>query len=298
MRILTEAVGSIVCGAGLRLIHEAGHIAIGTDADKDCFAQYLCDEFYQVPYASNPDSPRFLQQLVVDKNVDLVIPSLDEGMLSWALAKNDLKKKGISVAISDPETIDICEDKWKTYLVFKENGIPTPESSLEQIYPLVKPRLGRGGEGIYINSAKMDMTDMISQELLTGTEYTIDVFCNLNHEPIYIIPRKRINVKEGKSTAGIVVKNEIIDELVRKICKAIPFIGAINIQCFVNDNHEVKFTEINPRWGGGTALAMAASENWIPLIVDTFVNEKIVKAKMPIEYGLKMGRYYNEVFYK
>lgn len=298
MRILTEAVGSLVCGAGFRNIHEAGHIAVGTDASADCFARHLCDEFYQVPYAFDPESPRFLQNLVVEKGIDLVIPSLDEGMLEWSLAKERLKEKGVAVAISCPESIDICEDKWKTFLAFQKNGIPTPKTSLDQIYPLVKPRLGRGGEGVTVNAPQMDMTDMISQELLVGTEYTIDVFCNLNHEPVYIVPRKRLGVKEGKSTAGIVVKNEIIDKYVQQICKAIPFLGAINVQCFVDDNGGVKFTEINPRWGGGTALAMAATENWIPLIIDTFVNGKVVHASKEVEYGMKMGRYYNEVFYR
>lgn len=298
MRILTEAIGSLVCGAGFKNIHEAGHTAVGTDANNSCFAQYLCDEFYQVPFASNPDSPGFLQKLVLEKKIDLVIPSLDEGMYDWALAKNRLLKSGVAVAISDPETIDICEDKWKTYITFEKNGIPTPKTSLEQEYPLVKPRMGRGGEGIIINGPKQDMAGMISQEVLSGEEYTVDVFCNLNHEPVYIVPRKRLGVKEGKSTAGIVVKNDTIDYYVRKICESIPFLGAINIQCFVTDDGGAKFTEINPRWGGGTALAMAATENWIPLIVDTFVNQKIVHASKEIEYGLKMGRYYNEVFYR
>lgn len=298
MRIMTEAIGSLVCGAGFRNIHDAGHIAVGTDANAECFARYLCDEFYQVPYASDPNSPRFLQNLSVEKKIDLVIPSLDEGMLGWAIAKKELANKGVAVAISEPRTIDICEDKWKTYLLFEENDIPTPKSSLENIYPLVKPRLGRGGESIYINNPDVDMENMISQELLHGTEYTVDVFCNINNEPIYIVPRVRLGVREGKSTAGLVVKNDNIDMYVRKICKAIPFLGAINIQCFVDDAGKVKFTEINPRWGGGTALAMAATENWIPLIVDTFVNHKTVTATKEVEYGLKMGRYYNEVFYK
>lgn len=298
MRILTEAIGSLVCGALIHNIHEAGHESIGTDADKECFTQHLCDEFYQVPYASDSTSPQFLQKLVIDKKIDLVIPSLDEGMINWALSKDTLKSMGVSVAISDVKTIDICEDKWKTYCCFVENGIASPKTSLEQIYPLVKPRMGRGGMGIDITEEPIDMTGMISQELLTGIEYTVDVLCNINHDPIYIVPRKRLNVKEGKSTAGIVVENERIDNEVRKICKVIPFTGPINMQCFVLESKDVVFTEINPRLGGGTALSMAATENWIPLIIDTFVNEKVVEANKPIQYGLKMGRYYNELFYK
>ena len=298
IRILTEAAGCLASSSGIRNIQKAGFVCVGTDANPDCFAKVLCDEFYCVPFASDPNSMSFLEQLCIDKKIDLVIPSLDEGMIKWAKKKAELEKKGIAVAISPEKTIEICEDKWLTYLFFKNNGIPTPKSSLENIYPLVKPRLGRGGSGIHINEKDVDMTDMISQELLIGTEYTIDVLCDLNGKPIYIVPRKRIGVKDGKSTGGIVVENKDIIKWVEKICDSLLFQGPINIQCFVDDDNAVKFTEINPRLGGGTPLGMAATENWFPIIVDLFVYKKNSHNKVPIQYGLKMGRFYDEVFYK
>ena len=297
MRIMTEAAGCLASASGFKSIREAGYSVIGTDANSECYAKHLVDEFYCVPYAFDPKSKEFLFNLAIEKKIDLVIPSLDEGMIRWAEMADDLKKRGVSVAISSVDTVKICEDKWLTYLKFKESGIPTPKSSLKNEYPLVKPRLGRGGSGIHINEPDVDMEDMISQELLSGTEYTTDVFCNLNNEPIYIVPRQRIGVKEGKSTGGIVVEQKDIIEGIKKICKAIPFVGPFNAQCFVSSTGEVKFTEINPRLGGGTALGMAATENWFPLMVETFVNRKVVQAKFPVRYGMKMGRYYAEVFY-
>ena len=141
------------------------------------------------------------------------------------------------------------------------------------------------------------MNGMISQELLTGQEYTIDVLCDKDGEPVYIVPRIRTTVKEGKSTEGIVVENNRIVDGVKKICKAIKFKGPINIQCFELENGDIKFTEINPRLGGGTVLGIEATENWFPLIVDTFVYDKKIKANNKVQYGLKMSRYYDEVFY-
>lgn len=298
MRIMIEAVGSMVSAACIKNIHDAGHDVIGTDASEDCFAKELCDEFYVVPHANESNSMQYLKQLVLEKDVEMVIPSLDEGMLNWALEKEYLEEKGVHIAISDPKTIDICEDKWKTYLFFKENNIPTPMSSLEQTFPLVKPRNGRGSTGISIPDGPVDMTGMISQEFLKGTEYTIDVLCDIDGEPVYIVPRKRMGIKEGKSTAGIVVKNNEIEELVRSICSSLKFNGAINIQCFDDEIKGICFTEINPRWGGGTPLGMAATENWVPLLTKTFVDKKKIKPSKNIDYGLKMGRYYSEVFYK
>lgn len=297
MRIMTEALGCLASASGVKSIHAAGYTAIGTDANAECCGKHMVEEFYCVPYACDPKSKDFLFNLAIEKKIDLVVPSLDEGMIHWSHMKKDLQQYGVYVAISDPETIEICEDKWLTYLTFKKYGIPTPESSLEQIYPLVKPRMGRGGAGIHINEDNVNMEGMIAQELLVGIEYTTDVFCNLNGDPIYIVPRKRMGVKEGKSTGGIVEKNTAIIEGVKDICRVIPFKGGINIQCFVTEDGSVKFTEINPRLGGGTALGMAATENWFPLMVETFIEKKVVEATVPVRYGMKMGRYYEEVFY-
>lgn len=297
MRIMTEAAGCAVSPSGIKNIQKAGYVAVGTDSNSDSFARYICDEFYQVPLASNPESSDFLRKLVIEKKVDLVIPSLDEGMIKWAMMKDELESYGVHVAISGVDTIKLCEDKWLTYQKFMECNISTPRSSLNNIYPLVKPRLGRGGSGIRINDKSVDMVEMISQELLTGEEYTTDVLCDRNGKPIYIVPRKRLVVKDGKSTEGIVEKQEVVIKEVKKICDAIHFEGPINIQCFIDDKGEVKFTEINPRLGGGTALSMEATENWFPLIVDIFINKKAVNATKPIKYGLKMGRYYDEVYY-
>ncbi len=296
-RILTEAAGCLTAGYLINAIKTSGNISVATDAKGECFGKYLSDEFYQVPLANSPDSGKSLFKLCNEHNIDIVIPTLDDSLLTWANMSMDLLKVGTNVAISMPTTLAVFLDKWEAYLFFKENGIPTPETSLEQKYPLIKPRLGRGGSGIRITDKQVDMSGNISQVLLAGREYTIDVLCNQDSEPIYIVPRIRLGVKEGKATGGIVVKHERIEEIIRKICKSIPFWGPINVQCFETPENDIYVTEINPRLGGGSALGMAATENWIALI-EKMIYGKTVCASCPVKYGLKMGRYYSEVFYE
>lgn len=297
MKILVEASGCLTAGYLIKYIQKAGNICVGTDVCEDCFGKYLADEFYSVPFASDENSPNYLKQLVIDKKVDMVIPTLDDGLLNWANMKDELAENGVVVATSSAETLEIFLDKWETFKFFDRNGIPTPKTSLRQEYPLVKPRLGRGGSGIKITNEPVDMQGNISQELLSGTEYTVDVLCNLDGIPVYIVPRIRIGVKDGKATGGQVVKNDEIEAGIRRICSAIKFQGPINVQCFITDFGEISFTEINPRFGGGSVLGMAATENWMPLLVDMFINGKEIKPATDIKYGLKMGRYYDEVFY-
>src|SRR5262249_42012383 len=98
-----------------------------------------------------------------------------------------------------------------------------------------------------------------------------------------------------KSIGGEVVDQPEIDRWVRRICRYAKFQGPINLQCFVNKAGKIRFTEINPRIAGGMALGFAATENWIKLAVDHFVRGRKIASK-PVSYGLRMMRYYAEVF--
>lgn len=136
----------------------------------------------------------------------------------------------------------------------------------------------------------------LTQEQIFGEEYTIDCLFDFKGKPIYIIPRKRIGVRDGKSTHGEVCDVVAINQAIKKIAKEIELIGAINFQAFLTQEGELYFIEVNPRLGGGSALAFAASENWIALMIENLINKKEIQPK-PIRYGLKMARRYTEVFF-
>ena len=298
MKIFLEASGCLTANFLISAIKDAGHICVASDANPESIGKLLSDEFYTVPMATDTDYVEKVLEILIEHKIVMVIPTLDDALLKWASMREQMEKNNITLAISDTPTLNVCVDKWNTYQCFIKNGIPTPKSSLKKDFPLVKPRNGRGGSGIVVtDDTNVNMDNMICQELLLGTEYTVDVFCDYNHDPVYIVPRVRAGVKDGKSTGGVVCQNKDIDMGVRKICKAIPFTGAINIQCFETKDG-IRFTEINPRFGGGTVLGMKATENWIPLTIDTFCYKKRISQKKDIHYGLKMGRYYAEIFYE
>ena len=200
MRIFVEAAGSLVAPAMMSMIRESGHICVSSDANEDSIGKHLADEFCKVPYALDEKYTDAVKEIVTREKIDLVIPTLDDALLKWDSIRGQLQDEGVYLAISNREALEVCQDKWNTYLVFSKNGIPTPKTSLKQEFGLVKPRRGRGGAGVRVTEELADMEGMISQEVLHGQEYTVDVFCNLRHEPVYIVPRKRIGVKEGKST--------------------------------------------------------------------------------------------------
>lgn len=293
--ILTEASGSLTAAYLIARIQEAGHRCVASDIDERSAGRALADDFVLMPPARSDTLWPSVEEAVADKGVEIVIPSLDETLLEWSLRKSRFRDLGIYVVLSEPETVGLCQDKWLTHRFFERAGIPSPRTSLEQEYPLVKPRFGRGGVGVRVSEEEVDMTDMISQELVVGTEYTVDVFCDRDSRPVYIVPRRRLSVKDGKSTAGVTEDQAIIVQWVREICGKLPFIGPVNLQCFVLPDQTVQFIEINPRIAGGMALGMAATENWIDLIVENLVEGRPIVPNA-VRFGLQMRRYYAEVF--
>lgn len=294
-RILTEASGSLVSAYLIRAIKESGNVAIASDIDKNNHGYCLADDFIEMPLSNDPELWSKIEKKLIERKVDMVIPSFDETLMGWSKRKQYFYKKGINIIISDSDSLEIYLDKYKAFKFCKLHNVPTPKTSLSQEYKIVKPRFGRGGSGIYIGDEKKDMKNMISQEYIKGVEYTVDCLFDKNGKPIYIIPRQRIDIKDGKSTKGIVKKHNEIEKLIKKMSKEAPLIGPINFQFIETDDNLLYFLEVNPRIAGGMALGIAASENWINPIIDNFINNISIKPK-DIKYNLKMFRYYAESF--
>lgn len=299
-RILTEAAGSPVSSYMLKAIQEAGHIAVASDISKDCAAGIFADEFVIFPKKNDPLLWEKVEQILIENQIDIVIPSFDEMLLGWAERKERLARKGIQVLISPVGTIKTFQDKWKTAMFFEAHNLPCADSSLEPIYPLVKPRFGRGSVGIFIehneNVRRLSFSkDDISQTILNGEEYTVDCLFDADGMPVYIIPRKRLGVVNGKSTGGLVEKNAQIEQEIIRLAENIKLVGPINIQCFL-DGKGIHFVEINPRIAGGMALGFAATSNWVPHFIEILRGDSVNTVDVEVKWGLKMFRTYQEFY--
>ena len=302
IKILTEASGSAVSSYMLHAIRKTGNVAVGSDINDACAGKFIADEFIVFPKKEDGDLWIKIEEILTLRKIDIVIPSFDEMLLEWSKRKLMFEDLGVSVLISPPETIEIFQDKWETALFFENNDFPCAQTSRSPIYPLVKPRFGRGSSGVFIEHdenlriSKFSHDD-ISQTILSGVEFTVDCLFNANGDPIYIIPRKRLGVVNGKSTGGITVKNKLIEREIKRLARATHFVGPINIQCFV-DGTNLSFVEVNPRVAGGMALGMAATENWVPYFIDICTKTGGVKNPPNHEpaWGMKMFRTYQEYF--
>ena len=126
---------------------------------------------------------------------------------------------------------------------------------------MVKPSLGRGSQGITISDeVNIDMGNKVSQQVVEGTALTVDCFFNRDGTPIYIVPRIRIKVIDGKSVDAQTIRHEKVEQYIKDLAKKYHFLGPINIQCFI-DNEDVWFIKVNPRVGWGMALGWGQQKN-------------------------------------
>jgi carbamoyl-phosphate synthase large subunit len=291
MNVLVEAVGSPAWATLLPSLRAVATRVVACDIDPLAAGLYLVDRGYLVPRYSDPGCMDALIELCRRERIDWVLPTIHEGLPHWATRRDELAAAGIRVVLSPPETIAICHDKWESYRFFTAHHIPTPRTSLQHDYELIKPRIGRGGSGQrrIPPGQSVDMAGCIAQELLDGQEFSIDALCDFDGRVLYVVPRQRLAVESGLSVRGRVVRDDEIEHYVRAILGAARFVGPIDIQCF-RTAAGVRFTEINPRIAGGLSLAMAATENWFEVLVRLSRNEPV--QPKPIKYGLVMLRYY------
>ncbi len=292
MNLLIEAVGSPMWGPLLPFARSASTRIVGVDINPLAWGLYALDTGVLVPAYNEPGCFETLAKVIEREEVDLVFPIIHEGLPEWA--QLDGRFGRARVLLSPRETVNIFHDKWTTYQYFTRIGVPTPHTSLNQCHELLKPRVGRGGRGIrrLAPGEKVDMDGNVTQEILHGQEYSVDALCDLDGRPLCIVPRKRLGVESGISVVGQVCREPSIESLARRILDETPFVGPVNMQCFVTPDG-IFFTEVNPRLAGGMSLSMHATGNWFELLRMMLVGMN--PGPLSVSYGLTMMRRYDDV---
>ncbi len=295
MRVLVEAVGSPAWPTLLPFLRAIAPEIVALEVDPWAAGAQLVEWPRLVPPYAELASPEPLLRICEEERVDLVLPSVNEGLPLWAKHRDAFAARGAHVLISPESTIGIFHDKWETYRFFRDRGVPTPETSLEHRYEIVKPRVGRGGAGVRrIRPGTLaDLAGCVSQRRCTGPEISIDVLCDLAGRPVYKVQRERTRVASGLAVQSRVIFDPEIDRGVDRILAGTRVVGIANVQGF-REPGGVLFTEVNPRIPGGLSLSMAATENWFPLLLKVLREEPI--EPVTVRRGLVMLRHYSDVF--
>lgn len=248
-------------------------------------------------------------QICQSRNIGVIIPTIDPELM--VLAKNRLRftEMGVEIVLSDEEFIKACRDKRQTRLYLKDIGIdvPTAVDKYHPTFPMfVKPYDGSLSRDIHVVRNQKELTpEMLENpkfmfmEYLDQheyKEYSVDMYFGKDHCVKGIVPRERIEVRAGEINKGKTHKNEIVDFLKDKMGCLSGVRGCICFQLFYRDSdHQIKGSEINPRFGGGFPLTYHAKANYAAYIIQEYLLHETVDYSDAWLDNTLMLRYDNDI---
>jgi hypothetical protein len=216
----------------------------------------------------------FLKNIVIKHSIKYIYPAFDS-VIRFLKINED--KIGATVIAPSVETIDICDSKKKTYETL-EDIIPVPKiysnTDLDICFPLYcKPITGYGSrdhQQIVDKDMllKVDTTRYLLSEVLTGSEYTVDCFTNLNGKLLYVSGRKR-----DRTLNGISVYSYTVDDIpefqsyAELIQQHIPMRGAWFFQVKYDRDGTLKLLEIACRIPGAMCVSRVRGVNFPMLTI-------------------------------
>jgi carbamoyl-phosphate synthase large subunit len=290
------------------LATRGGGTVIAADTSSFAAALYVAGR-HRLTLAST-DS-KFLDQILElcqQEGVSLVIPTRDEELPIFAAARARFEKHGIRVMTADPETVRICQDKLAFVEFCRAHGFATPYTysreqwSAIEFPAFVKPRFGKGAKGARrvndkseLNHALRDADHWLVQEFIESPEYTIDLFANFDGKVLSAVPRLRQLVVAGESYVSRTVKEAALIEEPARLATKLRLIGHNTIQCFW-DGQQLKFIEVNPRFGGAAALGIAAGADTPTMLLRLLAGEAPPAQLGGFQNDLVMLRFTQDLF--
>jgi carbamoyl-phosphate synthase large subunit len=276
---------------------------VASDTNPISAGFFMSDAYEVLPEIDSKLYITRLFEIIAKYKIGVLMPSSGYDIYRYSENKEKLLKLGALPVVSDKQTMELCRDKMETFnYLSKKFDLPFTTSDNKKVskFPIIaKPRYGKGSKGITkidnedeFNYVQLKKDNIIFQEYLPGTEYTIDVLSDLEAEPIIAVPRVRLQTRAGISTVGRIVKNENISETCKSIAKYLKIRGPCCIQMKESKEGILKIVEVNPRMGGGTIFTALAGANFPAMILD-MVNGK--KLKIPKISEITIVRYFEEI---
>lgn len=283
----------------------------------------VADEGVVTPIIYSDEYIPFLLNFCKEHHIDALMSLFDVDLPVLAANKEHFEEIGTKVIVSDPEVIDICNDKWKSFCFIRDNGfsaIPTylqldeALSALERSeirYPLIiKPRWGMGSIAVYeaeneeelrvfYNKARNDVfasylkyesamdvdNSILIQQKIEGQEYGMDNICDLSGNYITTIIRKKIAMRSGETDCAEVVDDPQLRKTAERLAKLTKHVGNMDMDVIVSQN-TYYILEMNARFGGGYPFSHIAGVNLPEAMIRWLRNQPVDPAVFCPTYGV------------
>jgi carbamoyl-phosphate synthase large subunit len=287
-------------------------IVFATDAQPELSAAcHVADHYIDVLKLDDESYFDEFIELCRTNNIKLIIPTIDTELLQLAQNKARLENMGISVVVSSVDFISKCRDKRAIHKFFEEYSIPTAKQYDKNNYSLpmfIKPYDGSRSVDTYLINKESELTDyhfkndkLMFLEYLNHndfTEFTCDLYYSKTNKLKCVVPRKRIEVRDGEVYKAVTKNNTLVNYIKQHLAKIDGAVGCLTAQFFLHNEDDSKIygIEINPRFGGGYPLSYLAGANFPRWIIEEYLLDKDLKDKFDSwESDLLMIRYDDEI---
>lgn len=148
-----------------------------------------------VPPLSDSNFCDKIRGIIAKESVDVIYPCDNLFTSSFARIRETFSKIGVNVVASDPETVNICLDKWQMYQSLG-NTVAMPRSTVELdikhildyvgLPAFIKPRDSSGSKNAYKINDREDLRyylkkvkNPIVQEFISGVPHITDILVDM-----------------------------------------------------------------------------------------------------------------------
>jgi carbamoyl-phosphate synthase large subunit len=284
LKIGITGVGGGVGQSVIKSLQGSDYSLAGLDGEALGTGLYAVPASYVIPYAKSPSYIPALLDICKKERISLLFPGLDAELKPLSLNREAFKEIGTTVVVSEPNVIDISDDKMLTYETLTPVGIHVPFTGelaglrREVDFPvIIKQKVGGArSKNVFIvkNVTEFKSTlleigdrqkDFIIQEYIEGDEYTCGSV-NLDGTCRGVIVMRRI-LRDGDTYKCFSLRDSLIENTVQKIMDTIKPFGACNVQLRMKNGIPYVF-EINARCSGTTASRTLCGFNEPKMIAD------------------------------
>ena len=130
LTILSTACGAMFMPGFFNCLKENGERnikIIGVDMADNPFMDNLLDGYYQVPTYTDDNYVDILLDICKKERIDIFFPQISMELPIILKRINDFRRLGVKVAMSDGQTLNVANNKFKLYEHMKKHGLRTPE---------------------------------------------------------------------------------------------------------------------------------------------------------------------------
>lgn len=277
INVLIPEAGGAVAMAIMECLRMTGKYRIITsDITSEIIGIFRGDVGYEIPRRWDLYD-EIINKIINKEKIEIIIPSHD-------IALSHFVKSDYNIPILiDPKMVSIAQNKYKTAEWLRKNKFLFPKTwkeieKVEEFPVIIKPISGIGSsKGVYkannekelqyfIELCKRDGWNPIIQEYLRGQEYTNMAYISRDGEVLTTTVSLTTEKKMGLSFKLVVLKENYINEEVRKIAEKLRVSGPVNMQGIETENGFTVF-EFNARFSGSEATRAYAGVNGPDILI-------------------------------